>query len=127
MNHTSVPPEITAFDYHASSQGITTATARLHPAYLRTTKNHMPTESERIIELTSENSSLRQELARCNDIIQAWANFYGTVLEGYDMIKMGRRHIQEGLQALSEHHKIADAKLCTYWGVKSEEGIVRIL
>ena len=82
----------------------------------------MQTESERIIELTKENGSLRQKLGRCHDVIEAWLNLYGAILEAYKLLKTAKEVIQEGLHRFSEKQLLADEQLSLYWGIDIEKG-----
>ena len=123
----NMPPEITSFDHQASVLGITSSTTALHPSKLQTTKKETQSESERIIELTKENGSLRQELGRCRDIIEAWSSLYGAILEAYKLLKTAKEVIQEGLHRFGERQLLADEKLSLYWGIDIEKGDIRVI
>ena len=123
----SMPPEITAFDHQASVLGITTSTTALHPGKLQATKTETTNEAQRIIELTKENGSLRQQLERCHDIIEAWSSLYSAILEAYKLLKGAKEVIQEGLHRFSERQGLADEKLSSYWGVDIENGDIRVI
>ena len=123
----SMPPETTLLDHHANRLGAPSFPASLRPAHLQRTKDRSPDDEPRIIELTRENSSLRQELARCQEVLEGWTVLYGTITEAYKLLKMAKDTLQEGLQVFSEKQAAADKKLCEYWGIDVEKGDYRVI
>lgn len=100
--------EITPLDNLILQKGGTTAALERLPHRARQGKTRS-TAQARVAELTWENSNLRAEIARHEEIGHSHKEFHARVVEGYNTLRLA-------LHDLSESMERADQQMAARWG-----------